>query len=214
MNSENTTKDVGSKQLKLKIGLKNLKSDYFLNKVFDIIKRNKSLEIVKYNEKLQERLNLSINDYKEYSQLYSPIEIELNLVDNKFGKFINISDNDKEYYHIYFDNLKEETKTNNLKENEKIEKIKIIIDYQIKSFKRLFKYCKCISSIFFKKFNRINITDMSYMFFGCSSLKELNLNNFNTNNVTSMESMFKKCSDDLKRKIKSENKNIKDEAFY
>jgi hypothetical protein len=26
--------------------------------------------------------------------------------------------------------------------------------------------------------------------------------------------MFSGCSDDLKRKIKSENKNIKDEAFY
>ena len=51
------------------------------------------------------------------------------------------------------------------------------------------------------------------MFSGCSSLKELNLNNFNTNNVTNMENMFNRCSDDLKRKIKSENKNIKDEAF-
>ena len=54
---------------------------------------------------------------------------------------------------------------------------------------------------------------MSWMFFGCSSLKELNLNNFNTNNVTNMIGMFDGCSDDLKRKIKSENKNIKDEAF-
>ena len=55
---------------------------------------------------------------------------------------------------------------------------------------------------------------MSWMFAECSSLKELNLNNFNTNNVTNMYSMFWGCSDDLKRKIKSENKNIKDEAFY
>ena len=55
---------------------------------------------------------------------------------------------------------------------------------------------------------------MSFMFEGCSSLKELNLNNFNTNNVTDMSYMFAGCSDDLKRKIKSENKNIKDEAFY
>ena len=54
---------------------------------------------------------------------------------------------------------------------------------------------------------------MSDMFSGCSSLKELNLNNFNINNVTYMECMFEKCSDDLKMKIKSENKNIKDEAF-
>ena len=55
---------------------------------------------------------------------------------------------------------------------------------------------------------------MSFMFSGCSSLKELNLNNFNTNNETDMSFMFRGCSDDLKRKIKSENKNIKDEAFY
>ena len=52
------------------------------------------------------------------------------------------------------------------------------------------------------------------MFDGCSSLKELNLNNFNTNNVTNMESILEGCSDDLKMKIKSENKNIKAEAFY
>ena len=55
---------------------------------------------------------------------------------------------------------------------------------------------------------------MSGMFSGCSSLKELNLINFNTNNVTYMRQMFSGCSDDLKRKIKSENKNIKDEAFW
>ena len=55
---------------------------------------------------------------------------------------------------------------------------------------------------------------MSWMFNRCSSLKELNLNNFNTNNVESMYGMFSWCSHDLKRKIKSENKNIKDEAFW
>ena len=55
---------------------------------------------------------------------------------------------------------------------------------------------------------------MSYMFSNCSSLKELNINNFNTNNVTDMRGMFRGCSDNLKMKIKSENKNIKDEAFY
>ena len=53
-----------------------------------------------------------------------------------------------------------------------------------------------------------------FMFNGCSSLKELNIINFNTNYLTDMSFMFNGCSDDLKMKIKSENKNIKDEAFY
>ena len=51
------------------------------------------------------------------------------------------------------------------------------------------------------------------MFYGCSSLKELNLSNFNTNNVTDMKYMFDGCSNELKNKIKSDYKNIKEEAF-
>ena len=45
------------------------------------MKKNKSLEIKKYNKKLQKRLNLSINDYKEY---YQSIEIELKIVENGY----------------------------------------------------------------------------------------------------------------------------------
>ena len=51
------------------------------------------------------------------------------------------------------------------------------------------------------------------MFDGCSSLKDLNLSNFNTNNVTNMISMFSGCSDQFKNKIRTEYKNIKEEAF-
>ena len=54
---------------------------------------------------------------------------------------------------------------------------------------------------------------MSYMFYECSSLKELNLNNFNTNNVTNMSYMFWGCSDELKKKIETQYKNIRKEAF-
>ena len=49
------------------------------------------------------------------------------------------------------------------------------------------------------------------MFYECSSLKELNLSNFNTNNVTDMSGMFRGCLDELKLKIKSQFKNIKEE---
>ena len=190
--------------------------------------KKKKLEIVKYNKKIQNRLNLDVKDYKEYSETFTSIEIEIIPTKDKYGKFIKINENDKLYYHIYFNDDKEEIKNKYeieeedgmikheyyIDEEDKVTKIKIIIDYQVKSFKKLFDDCKCIESINFKKFYRNNIIDKSYMFYECSSLKELNINNFNTNNVTYMNEMFSGCSDDLRRKIKSENKNIKDEAFY
>ena len=40
--------------------------------------KNKSLEIIKYNKNIKDRINISIKDYKEYSQVYSPIEINWN----------------------------------------------------------------------------------------------------------------------------------------
>ena len=71
--------------------------------------------------------------------------------------------------------MRKKYKRNYLKENEQIKTIKIIIDYQVKSFEKLFAGYKCIESIKFKTFNRINVTNMWSMFNGCSSLKELNL---------------------------------------
>ena len=112
------------------------------------MKKTKSLTIVKYNKKLQKRMNLNINSYKDYSQLYSLIEIELKFIDDKYKEierklyniwfkeknntFINILDEEKEYFHIYFDNSKEEIKRNFLNKNEKVNTIKIIINYQVK----------------------------------------------------------------------------------
>ena len=81
-------------QKKSNFDFRNVKSNFILKKIFDIMKKNKSLLIVKYNKEIQNRLNISTKDYKEYCQ----IEIELKLVDNKYGKFINISNEDKEYY--------------------------------------------------------------------------------------------------------------------
>ena len=124
---------------------------------------------------MQKRLSLDINDYIEYSQSYSSIKIELKFFDNKYAKFINISEKYKEYYHIYFDDSKEEIKRFNLNQNDKVNKIKIRIDYQVKSFNNLFYNSKSISSIIFKQFVRTNINDMNSAFLGCSSLKELSL---------------------------------------
>ena len=128
----------------------NIKADFFLQKLFNNLKTKKLLNIVKYNKKIKKRINIKINDYKEYSEKYSSIEIEIKPVNNKYGQFINFKDEDKKYYHIYFNNHEEEINRNYINENEEIKIIKIIIDYQIKSFEKLFENCKCIESIYFK----------------------------------------------------------------
>ena len=195
---------------------------------------------MKYNENIKKRINININDYKEYSEKYSSIEIEIKPVSNEYGNFINIEkEEDEKYYHIYFNDNKEKVKRKYIKENEEIKIIRIIIDYQVQSFEKLFFDCKCVESLTFKKFyrnninnmasmfygcsslkelnlnnfNNNNVTNMDYMFYGCSSLKELNLNNFNTNNVNYMLGMFYGCSNDLIKKIRIQCKNIKKEAF-
>ena len=193
--SNNTSKENNEKNESAKPNpiIDNIKSVYFLEKLYDNIQKKKKLEIAKYNKRIQNKLNLSVKDYKEYSETL--IEIEIIPVKGKYGEFIKVDENDKLYYNIYFNDNKEKIKNKyKINEEDKVTKIKIIIDYQVKSFKDLFYECKCIESINFKKFYRNNITDMSGMFFECSSLKELNLTNFNTNNVTNMSSMFKGCS--------------------
>ena len=79
MNSEYRTIDDKEKlnNIKSKIGFENIKSKYILQKLFEHIKKNKSFEIFKYNKKIQKRLNISINDYKKYSEECTPIEIEI-----------------------------------------------------------------------------------------------------------------------------------------
>ena len=67
-------------------------------------------QIVKYNKRIQNRLNLDINDYKEYSETFTPIEIEIIPCKMKYGQFINIKEKEKSYYHIYFNNNREEIK--------------------------------------------------------------------------------------------------------
>ncbi len=138
--------------------IENIKSKYILSKIYYNLEKKKKLNLVKYNKKIQNRLNLSIKDYKEYSETFTQIEIEIISTRGIYGKFININKNDKLYYHIYFNDNKEEIKNKyDIKEEDKVAKIKIIIDYQVKSFKNLFSDCYCIESINFKKFYRNNV---------------------------------------------------------
>ena len=84
----------------------NIKSRYILSKIYNNITKKKKLEIVKYNKKIQNRINLSVKNYKEYSETFTPIEIEIIPTKGKYGRFIYIDENDKLYYHIYFNDNK------------------------------------------------------------------------------------------------------------
>ena len=197
-----------------------IRSKYVLKQIFNNIKKYKRLKIIKYNKNIKERLNIGIKDYKSYSE----IEIELfpiEKIGTKKIKFINISKEiDESYYHFYFyDSRKLETKKTYFDKYDRTKKIRIILDYEFNSFKGLFEGCTGIEKINFKKCNRKDITDlsyllskhqsvkiinftnfntanvinMSYMFYNCPSLKEINLSNLNTINVTNMSYMFYNC---------------------
>ena len=142
--------------------LGNIKSDIILKKVFNYINQTTKLKLIKKNKKFQNKLNINIQNYKEYFDII----IEIIPYEKKFDKFINIiNKEDEKYYHIYFNDSNEEIKRYNLNSGDKVSKIKIIINEEIDSFYKLFKSCYSIKSINFIQFNRKNIKNMSYMLF-------------------------------------------------
>ena len=175
--------------------LNTIKSKYILKRIYSNIPKKLFLSIIRYNNQLQHKLDINITDFITLYETYTKIEIEIIPTNKlrKYNTFINYQKDFESYYHIYFNEKKEESNRNYFTKEDNIKKIKIIIDHQIKSFKGLFKECQCIKSINFIKFNRKNIIDMSYLFSGCSSLEELNLKNFKTNQVINMTNMFSGC---------------------
>ena len=128
--------------------LTKIRSKYIIIKIFDNLEQNKLLNIIKYNKQYQKLMNIKLIDYiREYSK----IEIEIIPEENKYGKFINISHKDKSHYHIYFNDNKEEIKKYSINKDDKISKIKIRLDHQVKSLSQLFYNCKCVVSIYFFK---------------------------------------------------------------
>ena len=99
--------------------LRNLKSDYFIQKFFEYIPERISLEIIRYNKNIQKRINININHYKAYSEKYSSIELDILPTNGECGKFINKVY--KNYFHIYFnDNKKKEIKNASLNINDNV----------------------------------------------------------------------------------------------
>ena len=176
--------------------LENIKSIFLLKNIFTKYLNKKTfLALIYHNKSLQKKLNISIIDYKKY---YNQIEVEIELIPQEKYKeekniFLNRLDNKKNYYHIYFNNINTEIKRRYATVDDKVSKIKIIIDEEIDSLKELFFCCDCIKEIKFIKFNRKNITNMISMFEECSSLEKININIFKTDNVNNIKSMFRGC---------------------
>ena len=136
--------------------LKNVKSHYIIQKIFEYMTERKTLKTIRYNRSIQRRINININHYKAYSETKTSIELDIIPMKGKYGEFINIKEDDKKYFHIYFnDNKKKEIENTYLYKDDNVSKISIIIDYQIESFSKLFDYCKCIESIKLQNFTEI-----------------------------------------------------------
>ena len=78
--------------------LKNVKSDYFIQKFFGYMSKRKSLETIRYNKSIQKRINININHYKAYSEEYSSIELDIIPMKGEYGKFITINEEDKNIF--------------------------------------------------------------------------------------------------------------------
>ena len=109
-----------------------MEKSVFVNIIKNYLKESKYLSLIKYNKSFQQILNISLENYKTYLS----IEIELTLKEKlKKGKNNFICNNSNNiflrkptsYYHIYFDDNKEEIKKNYIKSSDKVNKIKIML---------------------------------------------------------------------------------------
>ena len=87
-----------------------------------------------------------------------------------------------------------------IKDNNEIQIInnrgKVEINEEIESKIKILNGNKKEDLIFLKKFKKIGLNNMSFLFNKCNKLKEIKgIENFDTNNVINMRAMFQKCSE-------------------
>ena len=166
------------------------------------------LNIIKRNKKIQNKLDISLEDYK----VYSIIKIEIKMCKNeefydiveKFYEFIEKLNYKSNFLYEIIIGKNTITKNTVLKINENEIKdlidqslsfqLNIITNSKFKSLSQLFYECSFIKEIKFKNFINDRIIDMKFMFYKCSNLTTLELSSFNTSNVTNMSYMFSECS--------------------
>ena len=120
-----------------------INSGFLINKIFENVPAGKSFNFFKNNNKIQNKLNIGINDYKKFKK--TEIIIFLKKLD---GEFIN------GHHHFFYENEKEEKtkeEIKNLIKNSKkvIKKIRVEIDENINYFRGLFRGCEDNQKIIF-----------------------------------------------------------------
>ena len=177
----------------------NIRSVYILRLIIKEHLRKKCyFTLAQHSKSLQEKLEINLEDYKEYYYTRNKrIEFELipisKLVPDTNYYFIKRKE-PKDYYHIYFNNDKNnEIKRNYITYKDKIKKITIKLDKELKSLAGLFTDCTVIKEIKFTKFYRDDFTDLKELFYGCLSLEKLDVTEFKTSNVKNMNWMFARC---------------------
>ena len=164
--------------------LDNIKSSYILKTIIRNLLKSRYLNLITHNKNLQKKLNITLENYIKY---YYQIEIEIITDKDKIGKE-NIP-----FYHIYFNDGNKEIKRNYFTINEKVSKIKVLIDMDVKSIEGLFEECYCIKEVKFINFNRTDFKNYKSMFYYCLNLKYLDIKILKTNNIENMENMFDSC---------------------
>ena len=106
-----------------KANIMRIESKYVLKNIFDNLKQNKFLDLIRHSKALQNKLDITIMDYNEYTQL--EIEIFPKIPKKTQSTFINIlNEEDQPHYHIYFNNKKKRKKKVFYKEKKWSEKNK------------------------------------------------------------------------------------------
>ena len=147
--------DLINKNLK-KCSIFDIKSKYLIIKIFDQLKPQIFFRIIKYNKKIKNKLDIKIEEFLG-------IEIELIPKENTCGQFIQ---KNNKYFHIYFNDENEEIKRNCLTKDDKVNKIRIIIDNNVDSFEK------------FNFFNEVQLLNILLIYFNCLPLKLERSNSF------------------------------------
>ena len=159
-----------------------IRSNFILKNIFKNLSKKPYLAIMRYNKKLQNKLGVSIKDYKDYNEII--IELIPTKVDRYENIFINKTNDNSPFIHIFFnDNFESEISRNYITSSDNVRKIKIVLKWEVKSFKGLFKNCKCIKEINFKNYSASRIENMSEMFYDCCYLNKINFEKFKTDKV-------------------------------